>query len=79
MQNLVPRWLEFSVRPAWGIFLRLLGVTALAAGFLMAVLDATFAEVTPVLLFLGAIAAFLGVVCNELSQIIIWLQDRDRR
>lgn len=78
MQNLVPDFMKFSTRPTWGVFLRLLGTTVVLVGLVTAALNVTWAGFNPVLWFLGGIAAFLGVICNELSQIIARLDSKSR-
>ncbi|HVN33074.1 MAG TPA: hypothetical protein VMT45_13920 [Thermoanaerobaculaceae bacterium] len=78
MQDLVPGFMKFSTRPAWGVFLRFLGTSVIGVGLVTATLGVTWAGFTPVLWFLGGIAAFLGVICNELSQIIARLDGQNR-
>jgi hypothetical protein len=70
--------MKFSTHPAWGVFLRFLGTSVIAVGLVTAALNVTWAGFTPVLWFLGGIAAYLGVICNELAQIIARLDRKTR-
>jgi len=70
VQDLVPDFMKFVTRPAYGVILRFLGACLLVVGLVAAGLDARWAGFTPVVWFLLALAAFLGVICNELAQII---------
>ena len=68
--------LRFTMRPAWIIFLRLLGVALLIVGIITAALNVTFGGFTPVLWLLLAFSAFLGVICGELFRILAILESK---
>jgi hypothetical protein len=70
--------LRFTMRPAWVLFLRLSGVAMLIVGIVTAALDATFGGFAPILWFLLALAAFLGVICTELFRIVAILESKSR-
>jgi len=68
--------LKFTMRPAWIIFLRLLGIALLIVGIVTVALNATFGGFTPILWFLLALASFLGVICGELFRILAVLESK---
>jgi hypothetical protein len=70
VQDLVPDFMKFVTRPIYGVVLRYLGACLLVVGIVAAGLDAKWAGFTPVVWFLLALVAFLGVICNELAQVI---------
>jgi hypothetical protein len=68
--------LKFTTKPGWVIFLRLLGISLLIVGIITAALNATFGGFKPILWFLLALAAFLGVICAELFRIVALLESK---
>jgi uncharacterized membrane protein YiaA len=68
--------LKFTTKPGWVIFLRLLGISLLIVGIITAALNATFGGFQPILWFLLALAAFLGVICAELFRIVALLESK---
>ena len=67
MSDLMPGFMQFTTRPAYGLFLRFFGLGWIAAGLVLAERDRRIAGFTPVVCLLGGITAFLGVICNELA------------
>jgi hypothetical protein len=70
VQDLVPGFLKFITRPTYGVVLRFLGLCFVVVGVVQAGLGDTWAGFTPVVWFLLAVLAFLGVICNLLAQSI---------
>ena len=70
MQDLVPGFLKFITRPTYGVVLRFLGLCFIVVGLVQAGLGDTWAGFTPVVWFLLAVLAFLGVICNLIAQSI---------
>ncbi|MBN1630076.1 MAG: hypothetical protein JW990_09955, partial [Thermoleophilia bacterium] len=70
MQDLVPGFLKFITRPTYGVVLRFLGLCFIVVGLVQAGLNDTWAGFTPVVWFLLAVLAFLGVTCNLIAQSI---------
>ena len=70
MQDLVPGFLKFITRPTYGVVLRFLGLCFIVVGLVQAGLGDPWAGFTPVVWFLLAVLAFLGVICNLIAQSI---------
>jgi len=70
------RLLKFTMKPGWVLFLRLLGISLLIVGIVTAALKLTFGGFRPILWFLLAFAAFLGVICAELFRIVALLESK---
>jgi uncharacterized membrane protein YiaA len=70
--------LMFTMRPAWIVFLCLLGIALLIVGIVTAALNVTFSGFTPIFWVLLAFGAFLGVICGELFRILAMLESRPR-
>lgn len=70
MQGSVPDFMRFVTRPWYGVVLRCLGFCLIVVGIVAAGLDARWAGFTPVVWFLLALFAILGVICNLLAQSI---------
>ena len=63
-------------RDGWIFFLRILGVSLLIIGIATAALGVSFGGFTPVFWVLLALASFLGVVCNSLFRIVLYLEKK---
>lgn len=70
MQDLVPGFMRFVTRPTHGAVLRVLAACLVVVAIVAAILDAKWAGFTPVVWLLLALIVILGVVCNELAQVI---------
>jgi len=71
VQDVVPDLLKFVTRPAYGLILRFLGFCFIVVGLVAAGLDAQWAGFTPVVWFLLALVAILGVICNLVAQLAV--------
>ena len=70
MQGPVPGFMKFITCPVYGVVLRFLAACFIVVGLVAAGLDAKWAGFTPVVWFLLALIAFLGVACNLMAQMI---------
>jgi hypothetical protein len=77
MQDFVPGFMKFVTRPWYGLVLRLVGACLIVVGLVAAGLNAAWAGFTPAVWILLALAAFLGVICNELAQMIARKEARE--
>ncbi len=78
MQGMVPGFMKFVTRPLHGVVLRILAFCLIVVAIIAAILDAKWGGFTPVVWLLLAFVAIMGVICNELAQIIRRM-DRSRR
>jgi len=61
--------MEFSTRPVTRMSLRLLGVAFVIVGIVSAAYDKSFAGFIPIIWFVMALCAFVGVICSTLFRI----------
>ena len=61
------------------MFPRILVVAMLIVGIVTAALNATFGGFAPILWFLLALSAFLGVICGELFRILAILESKTQK
>lgn len=71
MQDLLPDFMKFVTRPTHGVVLRILAFCLIVVGIVAAILDAKWAGFTPLVWFLLALIAILGVICNALAQMLV--------
>lgn len=70
MRGMVPGFMKFVTRSLHGVVLRIVAFCLIVVAIVAAVLDAKWGGFTPVVWLLLAFVAILGVICNELAQII---------
>ncbi len=68
--------LNFMSRSEPNICFRFLGVAMLIVGIITTAMDKSFGGWTPIYWFLLAFAAFFGVLCNELYQVILLMEKK---
>jgi len=70
VQGLVPDFMKFVTRPWYGFVLRCLAFCLIVVAIIAAGVNGDWAGFTPVVWMLLALAAILGVIWNEIAQII---------
>jgi uncharacterized membrane protein YiaA len=73
---MIEKLLALTSRNQWIFSLRILGVAILIIGVVTAALGVSFRGFTPVFFVLLAFASFLGVICNSLFRIVLYLEKK---
>jgi len=79
VRGIVPGFMKFVTRSLHGVVLRIVAFCLIVVAIVAAVLDAKWGGFTPVVWLLLALGFLMGVICNELAQIIRRMDHSSRR